>query len=299
VRRDARLLGGVEVRNLAAAAHEYHPQACLGRPALEEASIAMQVADGPGVCALAVMAKAPRTGEVKTRLVPPLRADEAAILSGCFLKDIAASFLAAGKRAPVDGYVAYSPSGADALFRELVPADIKLLPPRRSGLGESLGHAVQDLLAAGYFGACLVNADSPTLPTSLLIEAVEALRRPGDRVVLGPAADGGYYLIGLKQPHRRLFEEIAWSTDRVLRQTMERAASMSLDVVTLAPWYDVDDAQSLNWLCNEIIGGRRPPGCERDGNAAPHTAAYLRQLMASAGAERIGVDRLILGRATP
>jgi uncharacterized protein len=250
------------------------------------------VADGQGhragVCALAVMAKAPRSGEVKTRLVPPLREDEAAILSASFLKDIAANFLAAGESVAIAGHVAYSPPGSEAVFRDLVLPEIQLLPPRRIGLGDSLFHAAEDLLAASYGSACLVNADSPTLPTSLLVEAVEALRKPGDRVVLGPASDGGYYLIGLKQPHRRLFEDIAWSTERVFGQTVERAADIGLEVVTLDRWYDVDDAASLDWLCGEILAGRRPPGCHRAGYAAPATSAYLRRLAAAEGGERLG-----------
>jgi len=246
-----------------------------------------------GSCAFAVMAKAPRSGEVKTRLVPPLRAEEAAKLSTCFVKDIATNFIAASRSTPAAGFIAYSPPGSEAVFRDLVPPEILLLPPRRIGLGDSLFHAAEDLLAAGYGGACLVNADSPTLPTSILIEAAEALRAPGDRVVLGPAADGGYYLIGLKRPHRRLFEDIAWSTDRVFRQTVERAAGIDLDVVTLPTWYDVDDAASLRWLCREILGGPRPPECVREGYAAPDTSAYLRDLVASGDGGRLGVGMAI------
>jgi len=238
-------------------------------------------------CAMAVMAKAPRTGAVKTRLVPPLRPEQAARLSACFLKDITANFLAAGARVPLQGFVAYSPPGSEAVFRDLVDPAILMLPPRRTGLGYSLLHATEDLLAAGYGGVCLVNADSPTLPTAVLVEAVEALRAPGDRVVLGPAADGGYYLIGLKQPHRRLFEEIDWSTERVLRQTVARAESIGLPIATLPVWYDVDDAATFGWLCGEILDGRSPPGCTASGYAAPETGAYLRTLLAAEGRARI------------
>jgi rSAM/selenodomain-associated transferase 1 len=248
------------------------------------------------LCALAIMAKAPRNGEVKTRLVPPLRAEEAALLSACFLKDIATNFIVASKSVPGEGYIAYSPPGSEALFRDLVSAEILLLPPRRIGLGNSLLDAAEDLLAAGYGGVCLVNADSPTLPTSILLQAVEALRASGDRVVLGPACDGGYYLIGLKRPHRRLFEEIAWSTVRVFRQTVERAVSIGLEVVTLPLWYDVDDATSLAWLCGEVLSGCRPPDCLLDGYAAPYTRDYLSNLVASGAGERLGVDLMATGR---
>jgi rSAM/selenodomain-associated transferase 1 len=235
------------------------------------------------------MVKAPRSGEVKTRLIPPLCAEEASQLSTCFVKDILANLLTAAAEVPVDCYAAYSPPGSEALFRGFLPPQVRLLPPRSVGLADSLPDAIEDLTAGGYDGACLVNADSPTLPTSLLIDAITSLRAPGDRVVLGPATDGGYYLIGLKHPHRQLFRDIAWSTERVYRQTAERAASIGLELVTLPAWYDVDDAESLGWLCRELLGGRRPPPCTREGYAAAQTRDYLLRLLA-AGAERPGMN---------
>jgi rSAM/selenodomain-associated transferase 1 len=235
------------------------------------------------------MVKAPRSGEVKTRLVPPLCAEEASQLSACFVKDMLANLLTVSASVPVDCYAAYSPRGSEALFRDFLPPQIRMLPPRSVGLANSLPDAIEDLIAAGYQGACLVNADSPTLPTSLLMDAVASLRAPGDRVVLGPATDGGYYLIGLKLPHRQLFQDIAWSTERVYRQTAERATSIGLELVTLPAWYDVDDAASLSCLCRELLEGRRPPQCARDGYVAAHTRDYLREL-ATAGGERLTVD---------
>jgi uncharacterized protein len=235
------------------------------------------------------MVKAPRSGEVKTRLVPPLRAEEASLLSAYFVKDIVANLLSVSESLAVDCYAAYSPAGSEALFRDFLPPQIRMLPPRSIGLANSLPDAIEDLIDSGYEGACLVNADSPTLPTSLLIDAITSLRTPGDRVVLGPATDGGYYLIGLKHPHRQLFHDIAWSTERVYRQTAERAASIGLELVTLPAWYDVDDAASLSWLCRELLDGRRPPQCSRDGYAARQTRDYLRGLIAAGGA-RLAMD---------
>jgi len=223
-------------------------------------------------CAVAVMAKAPREGEAKTRLVPPLSMAQAAALSGCFIRDITANILAAAQAAAIDGYVAYSPPGSEDAFTMLLPAGIGLLRPRRIGLGASLFDAAADLLALGYGSVCLVNSDSPTLPTSVLSQAAQALAAPGDRIVLGPAEDGGYYLIGLKQAHHRLFEEIAWSTELVFRQTLARAAEIGLDPVVLAEWYDVDDIASLRLLLREI---RAPASA---GYAAAHTAEFLNRL---------------------
>ncbi|MBV8805328.1 MAG: TIGR04282 family arsenosugar biosynthesis glycosyltransferase [Sinobacteraceae bacterium] len=245
-----------------------------------------------GRYAFAVMVKAPRTGEVKTRLIPPLSAEEASLLSACFIKDILANLLLASESVPADCHIAYSPPGTEALFRDFIPQQIGMLPPRSVGLANSLPDATEDLIARGYEGVCLVNADSPTLPTSLLIEAITSLQAPGDRVVLGPATDGGYYLIGIKHPHRHLFHDIAWSTERVFQQTLERAASIGLEVVTLPPWYDVDDAASLNWLCGELFGGRRPPPCILDGYRASQTRDYLRGLLGASG-ERLGLNHTL------
>ncbi len=224
-------------------------------------------------CAIAIMAKAPRQGEVKTRLVPPLSAEEATALSGAFIRDIAENILAAAATAPIDGWVAYSPPGSEAEFAALLPPGIALLRPRRSGLGASLRHAAEDLLAAGYGAVCLVNSDSPTLPTAVLVEAALALARPGDRAILGPAADGGYYLIGLRRPHRRLFEDIDWSTARVRWQTMERAAEIGLAIETLRGWYDVDDRASLLQLARELAAS------DGDSYAARNTAAVLQRIV--------------------
>jgi rSAM/selenodomain-associated transferase 1 len=232
----------------------------------------VRIASRADRCAIAIMAKAPREGEVKTRLMPPLSAADAAALSGCFIRDVAGNILVAAQSAPIEGFVAYSPPGSEDLFAPLLPEGIGLLPPRRTGLGEALFDAAEDLLAAGYGAACLVNADSPTLPTSALVAAARELAAPGDRLILGPAEDGGYYLIGLKHPHRSLFEDIAWSTERVYRQTVDRAVEIGLDAVTLPCWYDVDDIASLRRLVDEL--GNPDPA----GYAAPYTAALLRRL---------------------
>jgi rSAM/selenodomain-associated transferase 1 len=223
-------------------------------------------------CAIAIMAKAPRHGAVKTRLIPPLTAEEATAFSIAFIRDTAGNILAAAESAAIDGFVAYSPPGSADSFAGILPDGIGLLPPRRVGLGESLLDAASDLLAAGYGAACLVDADSPTLPTAPLVEAARLLARPGDRVVLGGAEDGGYYLIGLKCPHRRLFDDIAWSTESVFRQTLDRAAEIGLDVHLLPVWYDVDDLASLRRLSRDLAAP------DHFGYPAPHTAALLRRL---------------------
>jgi rSAM/selenodomain-associated transferase 1 len=230
------------------------------------------------------MAKASIAGAVKTRLVPPLSYEEAAELNTCCLRDVAGSIVAAAARAPIQGLAAYHPLGSERFFSDLLPDGFKLLPPKEPTIGRSLFHAARDLFTAGYAAVCLVNADSPTLPTEFLVKTVGWLREPGDRVVLGPAADGGYYLIGLKRFHQRLFEEIDWSTERVYRQTLARAGEIGVAVAPLPEWYDVDDNETLAVLAHEIRLGGTLASPYRGGYPAPNTAAYLRELAVKNGA---------------
>jgi len=246
-------------------------------------------------CAVAIMAKASVAGTVKTRLVPPLTPEEAAELNTCCLRDIAANIVNAAKQAPIQGFAAYSPLGSEPFFDDVLPVGFKLLPPREPTIGRSLFHATRDLFDAGYSSVCLVNADSPTLPTEFLVETVLRLRESGDRVVLGPAADGGYYLIALKQFHRRLFEEIDWSTERVFRQTLARAEEIGVTVAPLPEWYDVDDEVTLTMLAREIGPCRSAGGPYLDGYPAPSTTAFLEKLAAGNG----GIDRLFVRAGRP
>src|SRR5215472_11494754 len=120
----------------------------------KEAGVPTDRSPHAGKFAFAVMVKAPRSGEVKTRLVPPLRAEEASLLSACFVKDIVANLLSVSESVPVDCYAAYSPAGSEALFRDFLPPQMRMLPPRSVGLANSLPDAIEDLIDSGYEGAC-------------------------------------------------------------------------------------------------------------------------------------------------
>jgi uncharacterized protein len=208
--------------------------------------------------ALGIMCKAPRTGAVKTRLARLLGAENAAALSACFLRDVAAAIeevpCAIGRK----GYAVYAPAGTETELMEIVPPSFGLVLQADRNFGVVLLSAARHLLQDGHDCAILINSDSPTLPSSLLRQAIEALRGGGDRVVLGPASDGGYYLIGLKTAHPNLFRDIAWSTADVLRQTLGRAQEIGLPAIMLPEWYDVDDAATFACLQAELAG-RAPP----------------------------------------
>src|SRR5215813_3489266 len=119
-------------------------------------------------------------------------------LSACFLRDVAAAIEAVPETLGRKGYVVYAPAGTEQVLRELFPEKFELLLKAGEDLGDALFGATRDLLLAGHDCVLLVNGDSPTLPSHFLVQAIEALRSAGDRLVLGPASDGGYYLIGLK-----------------------------------------------------------------------------------------------------
>ncbi len=224
--------------------------------------------------AIAIICKTPMAGRSKTRLSPPLRPEECAAISACFIRDLAATI--AGLSAEgVTGYAAYTPAGSEPALKLLLPDEFGLLLQGEGDLGARLRKAAEDLLAAGHAGVILVNSDSPTLPPAILRDAVAAVRRGGN-VAIGPASDGGYTLIGLSRVLPRLFEDIPWSTEVVCRLTLDRAAEVGLPAVILDQWYDIDDAASYAVLEAEFAGV--PPAFARPGRS-PHDAPATRDFV--------------------
>ena len=199
------------------------------------------------------------------------------------------NLLSAGSHAAIAGYVAFAPAGTEAFFHDTLPLDIGLIDACLPSLGDCLVHTIKEIFARGHAAAVVLNSDSPTLPTALLVEAADMLARPGERAVLGPSTDGGYYLLGLKTVHRRLFEDITWGTERVAAQTLERAREIKLDVHLLPPWYDVDDVEGLRRLHGEL-GSARAGQAELDPRA-PYYPAATATLMRSLAAGALIADR--------
>lgn len=226
--------------------------------------------------AIGIICKTPIPGQSKTRLIPLVGAEGAAELAGCFLRDIAATISDLPATLACRGYAIFAPEGSEARLRVHLPDEFALICRRDATLGSVLLGAVRDARARGHDCAVLVNADSPTLSHELLAEAVAAIRAPGPRVVLGPAIDGGYYLIALKHDYPELFDDIPWSTSGVYAATVRRAGAIGLPVVTLPPWYDVDDAETLQMLVDELCDGRLPFDAQgRRGGRAAATRAFL------------------------
>lgn len=189
---------------------------------------------------LLIFAKAPQAGQVKTRLMPFLKARQAAALHAILLKNTV--------RRMADGDWASrlmtSPDSALWPFPQLARRYAMPLHPQHSGdLGQRMAQAACDaLLAADY--VVLIGTDCPAMSPAYVQQAFEALQN-GKEVVLGPAEDGGYVLIGLRRFHPRLFADVAWGTDQVLQQTHERIAELGWSSQELAVLWDIDRPEDL------------------------------------------------------
>ena len=195
--------------------------------------------------AVAIMAKAPQPGQVKTRLCPPLSHSEAAQLYQCFLRDKIAQVNTLPRAAPV---VSYSPEESEPVFKDLTPPHFILLPQHGDDLGARILFTFDQLFQQGYTRVIVIDSDTPTLPTAYLVQALSLIAAHQNDVVLGPTEDGGYYLIGLRQSHRELFERMPWSTSQVFPETRRRSEQSGLTVACTASWYDVDTPEDLERL---------------------------------------------------
>ena len=194
--------------------------------------------------AVAVMARAPRPGAVKTRLCPPLTHAEAADLYACVLRDVL-DHLAGAE--PWDTWVAYA-ERSRSYFARIPGLAANLLPQRGGSLGARMHAVFTDLWDDGYRQVVVVGSDIPTLSRASVGSACDWLRQDACDVVLGPADDGGYYLIGLNRPVEELFAGVAWSTANVLDQTLDKARRLGLRVRMVARTYDIDLAADLERL---------------------------------------------------
>lgn len=198
--------------------------------------------------ALVVMAKRPSPGSTKTRLTPPLTPESAAALYECFLLDA----LDLARSIPgVTPLIAVSPPDATEYFRTIAP-DVRQVPQLGTSLADRLCHVLTQCLEDRYDNVVAVNSDSPTLPSSLVIEAFERLSDETVDMVLGPTDDGGYYLIGWKRAYPELVRGVTMSTPHVLRDTLDLATASDVSVSLLETWYDVDEPADLDRLGTDL-----------------------------------------------
>ncbi len=197
--------------------------------------------------ALLIFAKFPEPGKVKTRLAASIGHGAAAALYAKFVRYI----LKLGEPSNAkEVFVAVAPPERIEDFqKEFADGYTSFAQIESENLGERIVAAAQHVQANGYEKILIIGTDSPTLPVEFLHEAAAALSTHD--LVLGPAEDGGYYLIGLKAVHPQLFSDVAWSSAQVLTQTLDRAHRLNLRVHLLPSWYDVDDLPSYQRLLRD------------------------------------------------
>jgi len=213
---------------------------------------------------LGLFAKRPRPGHVKTRLAAATSPEWAARVAEAFLRDLLARLSGvAGRRV-----LAFDPPDAGPYFAALAPG-FDLVPQGGGDLGRRMGRFFRARLAGGAAAVVLLGSDSPTVPLPFVEQAFRELGRAD--VVLGPAADGGYYLVGCGCRVPPVFDGVAWGTASVLAETVARLSDPGWRLALLPPWYDVDTLDGWRMLQGHLAALRRAgldPG-------VPHTEALL------------------------
>jgi rSAM/selenodomain-associated transferase 1 len=214
---------------------------------------------------LGLFAKRPQPGRVKTRLGAALSAESAARIATAFLLDVVERLATLN----VHRVLAFSPAEAQSYFADIVQDRFTLVPQAEGDLGRRMAAFFTAQFQAGCPSVVLVGTDSPTLPLSCIGQAFRELDQAD--IVLGPATDGGYYLIGCARRLPPLFENVAWSTSRVLHDSIRRLSDSSWRLALLPPWYDVDTLDDWRMLQGHVAALRRAgfdPG-------VPHTERLL------------------------
>jgi rSAM/selenodomain-associated transferase 1 len=222
--------------------------------------------------ALLIVGKAPQAGSAKTRLVPPLTPADAAALYRGFLLDSVALGLGLGwERVSV-----IHPLGHRQALGDFLPASIRLVEQRGHDLVDALASAFETHLAQGFDRVVLIGSDNPTLPRAPVEQACAALEEFD--LSIGPSADGGWYLLGMRQPHLDVFDNVEWSTPRVYAQTLGQAQRLGLRVHAVQEWYDVDEPGDLDRLQRELLDSAP--------ELAPNTRAALGRGFSAVGSRR-------------
>jgi len=209
---------------------------------------------------LGVFAKQPLPGEVKTRLAATTSAEWAAQVAAAFIAD------SLNRLAAIDArrIVVFAPAGAEAYFTSVRLFGFDTLHQGDGDLGRRLQRFLSGQLGAGASAVVIVGADSPTLPPTFIKQALDILTTAD--VVLGPATDGGYYLIGCARRVPPIFDGIDWGGCTVLAETVARLGREPLRLGLLPPWYDVDTLDDWRVLCGHVAALRRAgvdPGVPR------------------------------------
>jgi rSAM/selenodomain-associated transferase 1 len=220
--------------------------------------------------ALIIFAKVPKAGLVKTRLQPDLSPDLSCQICLAFILD---TLNATASLKGVKRILGCDATRRDPFFKQLSERyDLMLIDQAGEDLGARMRNAVTEAYRLGFGQAVIIGTDIPTLPVDYIQEAFKLLKR--SPLVLGPSADGGYYLVGCSGSVPPIFDGIAWGTEQVLTQTLQRITESRLDAAFLPFWYDVDTVQDLRFLTQHLAYLERRTGKP----VAPETSRVLKTL---------------------
>ena len=191
---------------------------------------------------LVIAAKAPLPGTVKTRLLTKLTPREATDLYCCFLRDRIKEIRLLKD---VDLAIAYTPVESKNDITRFISNDFQLFIQQGEDLGERMHRIFVQTLGLGYQAVIIIGCDTPDLPRSMITQACQWLAAGSADAVFGPSRDGGYYLVGLREPRIELFSDISWSTAEVLTKSLQSAEALNLSVKLLPQWSDLDTFEDL------------------------------------------------------
>ncbi len=197
-----------------------------------------------------VMTKVPGASDVKTRLRPVLNSAGCTSLAICFLGDTVANI--------TDNFenviIAFTPEDGKKELTEILGNNHRMIAQKGRDLGERLSAVIAGAFDSGFGPVLVIGTDSPTLPPEYLARAFAHLQTHDNGVSIGPTGDGGYYLIGVSKPHKTIFEDIRWSSDKVFAQTIAKIKMVGdVDLQILPKWYDVDNTEDLLRLRSELL----------------------------------------------
>lgn len=212
---------------------------------------------------LIIFAKEPQRGRVKTRLEGSLSQAACVGLYKAFVRDS----IDAAKRVQCEKkIIAYDAGNARPRYLKRVARNFIFYKQRGRDLGQRMRNAFQFANESGYKRTVIIGTDSPTLPAPFIQEAFHKLS--SHDFVIGPSADGGYYLIGAARGPKELFAGIRWSSDSVFKETLKRAKRLKKRAALLPRWYDVDNPQALARLLRDL---------KRDKKCAHHTRKFFKK----------------------
>lgn len=196
--------------------------------------------------AIICFTRVPKPGVTKTRLLPVLSGDQCAQLHTAFLKDLSGVY----SQTDADLYAAYTPDPDWEMLRGIFPHARDFFPQEGGDLGEKMYHALRQVLELGYDAAVLTGADLPRMTKAHLESGFAALTHAD--ITLGPTSDGGYWLVGMKQPHRAVFEKQQYGGATVLENTVAAAKAAGLTVSFAKTCDDVDTPEDLAALAGKL-----------------------------------------------